>query len=147
MAPDALVRDINAVDFFWDEGGFTFSTRLQPPWRNSVTAILTKQNYRVLTASDGGEAVSQFTKHGGDVVLVVTDVDMPIVGGAALALMLTGLRPGLRLLVISGSSCPTSGSSQLDAAKELTHALLHKPFTADSLLATVQGLLYSSLQP
>jgi PAS domain S-box-containing protein len=110
--------------------------------RESVAAILTKKNYRVLSACDGLEAVNQFTAHGVEIALVVTDVDMPHLGGAALARVLAQLRPDLRLLVISGLSGIETDGLQLDAAMKLTHAFLLKPFTQETLLATVHELLH-----
>jgi PAS domain S-box-containing protein len=115
--------------------------------RETVTAILAKHNYRVLGASDGVEAVSLLTTHQTEIALVITDVDIPYLGGAALTRIATQLYPDLRLLVISGLSSEENGDSPLDAAKKLAHACLLKPFAPEVLLETVHQLLHLPKNP
>jgi len=112
--------------------------------RETVTAILTKHNYRVLSAGDGVEAVGHLTAHQAEIALLITDVDVPYLGGAALARIATQLCPDLQLLVISGLSNDEAGDTPLEEAKKLTHACLLKPFAPEALLETVHQLLQSS---
>jgi two-component system cell cycle sensor histidine kinase/response regulator CckA len=111
--------------------------------RETVTAILAKHHYRVLGASDGVEAVSLLTANQAELALVITDVDIPYLGGAALARIATQLCPDLRLLVISGLSNDEMGDTSLEEAKKFTHACLLKPFAPEALLKTVHQLLHS----
>jgi two-component system cell cycle sensor histidine kinase/response regulator CckA len=113
--------------------------------RETVTAILTKHNYRVLSAGDGVEAVGHLTAHQAEIALLITDVDVPYLGGAALARIATQLCPDLQLLVISGLSNDEVGDTPLEEAKKLTHACLLKPFAPEALLETVHRLLNSSI--
>jgi PAS domain S-box-containing protein len=115
--------------------------------RETVTAILTKHNYRVLGAGDGVEAIGLLTTHHAEIALVITDVDIPYLGGAALARIATQLCPDLRLIVISGFSNDEEGDTPLEEAKKLTHACLLKPFAPEALLETVHRLLHSSKNP
>jgi PAS domain S-box-containing protein len=115
--------------------------------RETIAAILAKQNYRVLTAGDGVEAVRQLTANHTEIALVITDVDIPYLGGAAIARIAANLCPDLRLLAISGLSGGETGDSALEATKKLTHACLLKPFTPEDLLRTVHQLLNSPHRP
>jgi hypothetical protein len=110
--------------------------------RESVLAVLTDRNYRVMGAGNGLEAVSHFTTHLAEIALVITDVDMPYLGGVALARTLMNLRPELPLLVISGLARGQTGGSELEAAKRLTQTFLLKPFTCEALLTTVYQQLH-----
>ncbi len=112
--------------------------------RETVTAVLTKHNYRVLSAGDGVEAVGHLTTHHAEITLLITDVDIPYLGGAALARIASQLCPHLRLLVISGLSNNEAGDTPLEEAKKITHACLIKPFAPEVLLETVHRLLQPS---
>jgi CheY-like chemotaxis protein len=115
--------------------------------RETVAAVLAKHNYHVLSASDGVEAVSLLTTHHLKIALVITDVDIPYLGGAALAGIATQLCPGVRLLVISGLSNDDASDTSLEEAKKLTHACLFKPFAPEVLLETVHRLLHLPKNP
>jgi PAS domain S-box-containing protein len=115
--------------------------------RETVAAILSKHGYRVLGAEDGVEAVNQVITHSAELVLVVTDVDMPRLGGAALARILAQLRPEMRLLVISGLSPDKANGSELEEAKNLTHGFLLKPFSPEALLEIVYSVLHPPAKP
>ena len=112
------------------------------PIRDYVSTILGRQGYRVVSCSDGVEAIALFETNPGEISLVVTDVDMPRLGGVALARALLQLRPDLRLLGISGLSRSEPDESGLPPIQELVHAFLPKPFTAQDLLGTVHSLLH-----
>ncbi|MGA3007178.1 MAG: PAS domain S-box protein [Opitutaceae bacterium] len=110
--------------------------------RETVAAILDKHNYRILIAGDGIEAVNHLTAHPGEIALVVTDVDMPYLGGGALDRIATQLYPDLRVLVISGLSIEESNDSPPETAKNPNHDFLLKPFMPETLLKTVHRLLH-----
>jgi PAS domain S-box-containing protein len=115
--------------------------------RETVTAVLAKHNYHVLGAGDGVEAVGLLTTHHSKIALVITDVDIPYLGGAALAGIATQICPDVRLLVISGFSNDEAGDTPLEEAKQLAHACLLKPFAPEVLLETVHRLLHPSRSP
>ena len=110
--------------------------------RETVTAILSQHGYRVLAAEDGVEALNLAVVHSAELALVVTDVDMPRLGGAALARTLLQLCPRLRLVTISGLSRNETNGSELEATKELTHGFLLKPFSPKALLKIVHRVLH-----
>ena len=101
-------------------------------------AIFTKFGYRVLTASDGTEAVALFAQHKDDIDLVLTDMVMPFLDGPATINALRRLDPTIRIIASSGMS------ENEKQAEELTGAeFLLKPFTTEKLLNAVERSLKS----
>ena len=102
--------------------------------RDATRRLLEKHGYRVLTAGDGKEALSLVLQHRESVRLVLTDVMMPVMGGAALARALQTLDQAIRIVA-------TSGLDQEDKRQELltlgVSEVLPKPASMDDLLAAV----------
>ena len=113
----------------------------EAPIRNLVAGILGQHGYRVVSCGDGLEAITLFNAHPDGIALVVTDVDMPRLGGVALARALLQLRPDLRLLAMSGLSRRETDGADVPEIQKLAHAFLRKPFTIENLLGTVHRLL------
>jgi two-component system, cell cycle sensor histidine kinase and response regulator CckA len=109
--------------------------------RNVVATALERQGYRVARCADGKEAITLFKSQPDNVSLVVTDVDMPRVGGAALIRALVKLRPGVRLLGICGLSRSEADSPDVIEVQNSAHGFLHKPFTIEELLIAVRKVL------
>ena len=94
--------------------------------------------YRVLSATDGAEAVAIYAKHQNEIAVVMTDMMMPIMDGGALIRILTRINPSIRIIATSGLSANNTGSKILGAT--IRH-FLTKPFPADVLLRTVRAIL------
>jgi len=108
-----------------------------PATRNVVRRALEADGHSVLVTQDGSEALEQI-KEGGRFDLLVSDVEMPLLDGIALAEHAFPLQPGLRVLLMSGFA------DQLDRAKELSGphvAVISKPFTLDQVRESVRKLL------
>ncbi len=104
--------------------------------RELSATILINQGYQVITASDGAEAVALFRPRAAEVRLLLTDSDMPTLGGKALIEALQRLRPDLPVLIISGEPGNHHGEPELLAATYLA-----KPFSAETLRVTVRRML------
>ncbi len=105
--------------------------------RDLVRRALEADGHKVLVTQDGNEALDQL-KEGGRFDLLVTDVEMPMLDGIALAEHSFPLQPGIRVLLMSGFS------DQLDRAKDLSGphvAVISKPFTLDQVRESVRKLL------
>jgi two-component system cell cycle sensor histidine kinase/response regulator CckA len=102
--------------------------------------ILIGQGYRVLTACDGADAISTFGPRASEVSLLITDNDMPILGGTALVVALRRLNPGLPVILISGAGGRGAHPQGLFATE-----FLAKPFTAGALISSVRRTLDESL--
>ncbi len=64
--------------------------------------ILEEAGYTVIEAVDGGDALDKFTAHGAEVDLIATDVIMPKIDGKKLYEEIGKVRPGVRVLFMSG---------------------------------------------
>lgn len=115
--------------------------------RHAVAEILEKYGYRVVSCADGVDAKAVFGSRPDEISLVVTDVDMPRLGGVALARALLELRPAVRLIAMSGLSRSETGASDVPAIKQLAHAFLLKPFQPEELLGAVHRLLQVPAKP
>jgi PAS domain S-box-containing protein len=106
--------------------------------RRLLTRSLRAAGYRVVEAPNGAEALRIGRQQAIDAL--VTDVDMPRMGGPELARRLTRRRPELPVLFISG----TTGEDLLDPGPGSPHArsrFLAKPFSEDALLEALRGVL------
>jgi PAS domain S-box-containing protein len=106
--------------------------------RALVRRTLAGAGYRVLEAGRPSEALDSASRHTGHVHLLLTDVMLPESNGFALSRQLAVLRPGLRVLYVSGQA-----GGHLEAAGLGTGegAFLAKPFTPEALLRSVRDVL------
>jgi PAS domain S-box-containing protein len=100
--------------------------------------ILKSAGYSVLTARNGLEALEIVRGHSGPIDLLLTDVVMPRIAGPELARQFHALRPGSRVLYMSGYTGETVGrQGVLPEGVQL----VEKPFTPDVLTARVRKTL------
>jgi CheY-like chemotaxis protein len=109
----------------------------EPQIRDLTAAMLSRSGYRVLTASDGSEAVAIFSTRSNEVRLVITDVVMPNLDGVALAGIVQHLNPSVKVLAISGLSSAGRNSK----IERFGASILFKPFKVQALLEAVSNLL------
>jgi nitrogen-specific signal transduction histidine kinase len=110
----------------------------EPHIREMTAVMLTRNGYRVLTAGDGTEAVATFATHCKEIDLLITDLVMPNMDGAALASIVQHLNPRTRIMAMSGLS--SNGSSV--RAERFGPAFLYKPFKVQALLEMVHATLH-----
>ena len=70
--------------------------------RNLCVTVLEKLGYRVLSASNGKDAIAVAREHGAPIGLLLTDVMMPGMNGAELATQLVLMYPDMKVLFTSG---------------------------------------------
>ncbi len=106
-------------------------------FRAVLLRILKEQGYNALAAANAGEALSLAKEHVGEIHLLLTDMRMPGKTGAELAEELLQLRPGLRLLYMTGySDADILEQHHIDDTVQL-----HKPIEFPQLLAKIRGML------
>jgi len=106
--------------------------------RQLISDLLRQNGYKVLAASCGANALELSKKHDGPIHLLLTDVVMPGMGGAALAKNLATVRPETKILFMSGYiEFHPAGSSQLPPDTQI----LQKPFSHETLIREVSNAL------
>jgi len=99
-------------------------------------ATLGAYNYQVLTANSAGEAISVFKQRHREIDLVITDMMMPAMGGAALVEVLLKIEPTVKVIAVSGLP-----PEQVSDYPQGIGAFLKKPYSTTKLLTTMRGLL------
>jgi CheY-like chemotaxis protein len=106
--------------------------------RSLATRILTAEGYLVLAAARGDEAMELFAKHRDEVVLLLSDLVLPGLGGFEIAQRLRDSQPALKVLLMSGYTDRDVGSL---AGESESIAFMQKPFTPATLTRRVAELL------
>ncbi|MDH4185746.1 MAG: response regulator, partial [Nitrospira sp.] len=110
--------------------------------RALLTAVLTGAGYRVLEAGDGIEGLAVAQAHSGPIHILLTDGVMPEMNGWDLARELSRLRPGVRVLFLTGYLDTVIPEH---AMLENQGKILHKPVTNDVLIRTIRESLDGSV--
>ncbi|MEO6774573.1 MAG: ATP-binding protein [Kofleriaceae bacterium] len=106
--------------------------------RTLICDVLRGAGYEVLDANNGERALQTAASVTGDIHLLLTDVIMPKMSGRQLAARFVELRPGMRVLYMSGYTDDKLGHhGVLDPDVEL----IQKPLTPEVLLARVRAML------
>jgi CheY-like chemotaxis protein len=106
--------------------------------REVTRRILTRSGHEVLVAASGEEAITLASSHFADIHLLLTDVVMPHMLGKEVAARIVAIRPGIRVLYMSGYAQPVL-ASQGTLAEGVS--LIEKPFTEEQLLAKTREVL------
>jgi len=102
--------------------------------------LLEEKGYKVLEASGSQEAIATVGSAEHPIDLLLTDVVMPEMGGSDLASRLVTLRPGIKVLYMSGYTDDAVVRHGLVAEGA---RFLQKPFTPDVLARKLREVLDS----
>jgi CheY-like chemotaxis protein len=105
--------------------------------RRLVRETLKSSGYRVLDAAGSIEARRLLASHAGLIDLLITDVVLPRVSGRQIAAEFRSLRPGMKVLYMSGYDHSAANSDMLQEDVPF----LQKPFTPSVLSAKVREVL------
>ena len=108
--------------------------------RTVATAFLEELGYRVLTASDGKEAVEVFRASPEPIDLVIIDMVMPAMGGRECFRALKAIRPGLKAVLSTGYDFNAAVQEILD---EGMRGFVQKPYQLRQLSEVVATALKS----
>ena len=98
---------------------------------NLVRITLERDGYFILTAENGEEAVLVSRNYAGEIHILLTDVCMPRMTGLQAAKRIRAERPGICVLVMSGTFDEENPG----------YPCVRKPFSSTQLSKTIQGLL------
>jgi CheY-like chemotaxis protein len=106
--------------------------------RELAREYLETSGYRVLEAENGHVALELAAKHAGTIDVLVTDVVMPGIGGRELAERVAQIRPGIKILYMTGY---TDRAIVHHGILETDAVLLQKPFTLGTLAAKLREIM------
>ena len=110
----------------------------EPPIRKITQKTLAAFGYEVLTAPDGARAMAVYSKHKEKIDVVLTDMGMPMMDGAAVIRALTAITPDLKIIAASGLR---SKNRMTKSLRGKVKYFLTKPYTAETLLRILRATL------
>jgi DNA-binding NtrC family response regulator len=106
--------------------------------RTLAREVLQSYGYRVLEAPNGSAAISVCEQHDATIHLLVTDVVMPEMSGRDLVARISQLRPGMKVLYMSGYS---DGAVVHHGVLDEDTAFIQKPFAPETLARKIRKVL------
>jgi two-component system, cell cycle response regulator CpdR len=106
--------------------------------RALVARAIAMDGHDTVTAQDGAEALEILTRDGGAFDLLLTDIQMPIMDGIALALSVARDFPKLKILLMTGFADQRERASNLNA---IVHDVITKPFSVADIRTAVADAL------
>ncbi len=94
--------------------------------------------YRVLTASDGIEAIAVYAQHKEEISVVLIDMMMPEMDGSTAIRTLQRINPHVKVVAVSGL---VSNDKLAQVASIGVQTFLSKPYTTKELLTTIHEVL------
>ncbi|MGT2438320.1 response regulator [Bradyrhizobium betae] len=106
--------------------------------RQLVARAIAMDGHETVTAQDGAEALEILTRENGAFDLLLTDIQMPVMDGIALALSVARDFPDLTILLMTGFADQRERASNLNA---LVHDVVTKPFSVADIRTAVADAL------
>jgi len=110
----------------------------EAPVRRIAQRILTQHGYRVLEAASAEDGLELLATVADPVHVLLSDVVLPGLGGREFGSRAQRLRPGLRVVFMTGYTDDTHLRRLLEDQRV---AVIHKPFNRDTLLEKVRQVL------
>src|SRR5437899_11861136 len=106
--------------------------------RQLVARAIAMDGHETVTAQHGAEALGILTREDGAFDLLLTDIQMPVMDGIALALAAARDFPDLTILLMTGYADQRERASNLNA---LVHDVVTKPFSVADIRTAVADAL------
>jgi hypothetical protein len=110
----------------------------EPAIREITKTSLETYNYKVITASDGLDAIALYAQHKDEISVVLMDMMMPSMDGLNSIHVLKKFNPLVKIIAVSGLSSSDKVSVAMGTGIK---AFLSKPYTAQQLLETLHSVL------
>ncbi|MGC3958607.1 MAG: response regulator [Verrucomicrobiota bacterium] len=94
--------------------------------------------YRTVTANNGAEAIAIYEQRAAEIAVVLVDMMMPVLDGAATIRKLAEINPQLKVIAASGLE---TSDALARTGESCAHAFLPKPYTAGTLLKALHKIL------
>ncbi|MFL6816525.1 MAG: response regulator [Bradyrhizobium sp.] len=108
--------------------------------RTLVARAVAMDGHETVTAQDGAEALEILTGEKGAFDLLLTDIQMPVMDGIALALTAARDFPDLTILLMTGFAAQRERAHGLNA---IVHDVITKPFSVADIRTAVATALGS----
>ncbi len=112
--------------------------------RDITLQTLETFGYRVITASDGADAIALYAKHTQEIAVVLMDMMMPVMDGVVAIQVLKRINPSVRIIAASGLEIAENIAKASIAG---AHDFLPKPFTAETLVKLVREVIDRPASP
>ena len=106
--------------------------------RTLVARAVAMDGHQTATAQDGAEALEILTREDGGFDLLLTDIQMPVMDGIALALTAARDFPDLTILLMTGFADQRERAHGLNA---IVHDVITKPFSVADIRTAVADAL------
>ena len=107
----------------------------EEPTLEAAQVVLEENGFKVITASDGAQAIVKFGEQARDINLVLTDLRMPHMDGAALSQAIHSISPAMPILVSTG----IDSKENLDRLEDLGICeVIPKPFAPKQLVQRIR---------
>lgn len=106
--------------------------------RSLVARAIAMDGHDIVAAEDGAEALEILVRDGGSFDLLLTDIQMPVMDGIALALTAARDFPDLTILLMTGFADQRERASNLNA---IVHDVITKPFSVADIRTAVADAL------
>jgi len=103
-----------------------------------VARAIAMDGHDIVTAQDGAEALDILSRDDGAFDLLLTDIQMPVMDGIALALSAARDFPNLTILLMTGYAAQRERASNLSA---IAHDVISKPFSIADIRSAVTDAL------
>jgi CheY-like chemotaxis protein len=103
-----------------------------------VARAVAMDGHETVTAQDGAEALDILSREDGAFDLLLTDIQMPVMDGIALALSAARDFPNLTVLLMTGFADQRERASNLNA---IVHDVITKPFSVTDIRTAVADAL------
>ncbi len=138
-APENHAETIPEIDFPQGQGELILLVDDELVILEISQTILESNNYRVLTAKNGIEALARYTQYGEQINLVLLNMMMPGMDGKTTLKYLRSISPDLKVIGVSG--WPSHFEDDVAVKQELV-GFLSKPYTSQELLKILAKALH-----
>ncbi len=139
-APENHAETIPEIDFPQGQGELILLVDDELVILEISQTILETNNYRVITAKNGIEALARYTQYGEQINLVLLNMMMPGMDGKTTLKYLRSISPHLKVIGVSG--WPSHFEDDMAVKQELV-GFLSKPYTSQELLKILDKALHS----
>ena len=122
----------------WQGSGTILLVEDEDQIRSIAKTVLVKFGFTVLEAVNGKEALEMYKNNTRDIILVLTDIGMPVMDGYALFYELKMLDPKLPIIISSGFG---EGDVTSRIAREDIASVINKPYNPEQLREVLKGVV------